>query len=179
MYHSGFEPGVTEGPYDPAVDEGVNRLVTSARQAGIAPGGNVLAELGSTWRSVMGRPTEAAHVLGKLLAAFGEDNVVWGTDSIWYGSPQDQIQAFRAFEISPELQERHGYPALTPEVKAKILGLTSARIYGVDPIRDRCDVDRDEIEQARRDSSDANRVLGPTTAAAAAPLVASHRVARG
>jgi predicted TIM-barrel fold metal-dependent hydrolase len=178
VYHSGFEPGVTEGPYDPAGGEGVDRLITSARQAGIAPGGNVVAELGSTWRSVMGRPTEAAHLLGKLLVAFGEDNVVWGTDSIWYGSPQDQIQAFRAFEITPELQERHGYPALTPEVKAKILGLTSARIYGVDPIRDRCDVDRDEIEQVRQASSDANRVLGPTTASAAAPLVASHRLPR-
>jgi len=39
--------------------------------------------------------------------------VLWGTDSIWYGSPQDQIQAFRAFEITPEFQERFGYPALT------------------------------------------------------------------
>ena len=72
------------------------------------------AELGSTWRIVMGSPDEAAHVLGKLLVAVGEDNVLWGTDSIWYGSPQDQIQAFRAFEISAEFQERFGYPALTP-----------------------------------------------------------------
>jgi uncharacterized protein len=179
VYHSGYEPGVPEGPYDPEVDEGVNRLITSARAAGIGPGGNVVAELGSTWRSVMGRPTEAAHLLGKLLVAFGEDNVVWGTDSIWYGSPQDQIQAFRAFEISPELQERHGYPALTPELKAKVLGLSSARIYGIDPVRDRCDVDREAIEQARQDSPDTNRVLGPTTAAAALPLVASHRLAPG
>ena len=60
---------------------------------------------------------------------FGPDNVLWGTDSIWYGSPQDQIQAFRAFEITPEFQEHFGYPALTPAVKEKILGKTSAKIY--------------------------------------------------
>ena len=82
----------------------------------------------------MGDPTQAAHVLGKLLAQFGEDNVVWGTDSIWYGSPQDQIEAFRAFQITEEFQERFGYPALTPAIKAKILGATSARLYGVEPL---------------------------------------------
>ena len=58
--------------------------------------------------------------------------MLWGTDSLWYGSPQDQIQAFRAFEISPELQERYGYPALTPEVKRKILGGNALALYGVD-----------------------------------------------
>ncbi len=46
-------------------------------------------------------PDAAAHALGKLLKYVGEDNVLWGTDSIWYGSPQDQIQAFRTFQISP------------------------------------------------------------------------------
>ena len=67
---------------------------------GIGPGGNVYAELGSTWRTVMGSPDEAAHVLGKLLVAFGPERILWGTDSIWYGSPQDQIAAFRTFEIT-------------------------------------------------------------------------------
>src|SRR5690606_32694716 len=62
----------------------------------------------------------------------GEDRILWGTDAIWFGSPQDQIQAFRAFEITPEFQERYGYPALTPERKAKIFGLNAARVYGVD-----------------------------------------------
>jgi hypothetical protein len=42
-----------------------------------------------------------AHLLDKLLRYVSEDNVLWGTDSIWYGSPQDQIQAFRRFKIAP------------------------------------------------------------------------------
>ena len=84
---------------------GVNRLITSMMQAGIGPNQNVYAELGTTWYRLMQTPDQAAHVLGKLLKYVGEDNVLWGTDSIWYGSPQDQIQALRTFEISPELQE--------------------------------------------------------------------------
>jgi hypothetical protein len=62
--------------------------------------GNVYAELGSTWRFLMRDPDSAAHTIGKLVKYIGEDNVLWGTDSIWYGSPQDQIQAFRTFQIS-------------------------------------------------------------------------------
>jgi len=46
----------------------------------------------------MSSPDEAAHVLGKLLSRVGEDRVLWGTDGIWYGSPQPQIMAFRAFQ---------------------------------------------------------------------------------
>ena len=99
VYHSGYERRTREGPF--AEDgKGVDRLVRSLRDAGVGPGGNVYAELGSTWQAVMGDPDQAAHVLGKLLAAVGEDNILWGTDSIWYGSPQDQIQAFRTFEIT-------------------------------------------------------------------------------
>ena len=58
-------------------------------------------------------------------------NVLWGTDSIWYGSPQDQIQAFRTFQIAPELRERHGYAEMTPALRAKIFGLIALRIYPV------------------------------------------------
>jgi hypothetical protein len=113
-YHSGYEISVPEGAYEPgAPNAGVDRLLESVRTAGIEPGGNVYAELGSTWRLVMGDPDQAAHVLGKLIAALGPANVLWGTDSIWYGSPQDQIQAFRAFEITAEAQERYGYAPLT------------------------------------------------------------------
>ena len=59
------------------------------------PNGNVWAELGTTWRELMRDPDQAAHTLGKLLAHVGEDRVLWGTDAIWYGSPQPQIMAMR------------------------------------------------------------------------------------
>jgi uncharacterized protein len=131
IYHSGFETGHREGPFDPQAEQGIDVLLRSLRDNDIGPNGNVYAELGSTWRFAMRDPTTAAHLLGKLLLHVGEDNLLWGTDSIWYGSPQDQIQAFRTFQIAPELTEAHGYPELTPALKAKVFGLNGARVYGV------------------------------------------------
>ncbi len=167
VYHSGFDVQGSrpEGPYDERDDYGVNRLVTSVTKAGVAPAANVYAELGSTWRALMGTPEQATHVLGKLLVAFGENNVCWGTDSIWYGSPQDQIQAFRAFEISKQFQEVYGYPELTPRVKAKILGINSARLYGIEPVLTTCRIDPAELDKARQisyqRSGEGNFTLGP------------------
>jgi hypothetical protein len=147
IYHSGFDTGVKEGPYDPHSKAGVDVLVRSMREAGRPK--NVYAELGSTWRFVMRDPDQAAHLMGKLLLTFGEDNILWGTDSIWYGSPQDQIQAFRAFEISREFQEKFGYPALTPQIKRKIFGLNAARVYGLEPTTMRRKLARDRVKKAR------------------------------
>ena len=147
VYHSGFDAGVKEGPYDPRAKAGVDVLVRSMRDAGRPK--NVYAELGSTWRFVMRDPDQAAHLLGKLLVTFGEDNILWGTDSIWYGSPQDQIQAFRAFEISREFQEKYGYPALTPAVKRKVFGLNALRVYGLDAAVLRPRLSKDRVKKAR------------------------------
>ncbi len=154
VYHSGYEistdPSTFEGPYTPETAQvGVNRLVTTLRDNGIAPGGNVYAELGSTWFCMIRHPQEAAHVLGKLLLAVGDDNVLWGTDGIWYGPTQPTIDAFRAFEIPVEYQERYGYPALTAERKAKILGLNAARVYGIDIAAARERAATDDLAWAR------------------------------
>jgi hypothetical protein len=97
----------------------------------------------------MSNPTEAAHVLGKLLTRMGPDRVLWGTDGIWLGSPQPQIMAFRAFEISAEFQERFGYPALTPAVKARIFGLNAADLLGLDPEATRCGLATGGLTTAR------------------------------
>jgi hypothetical protein len=134
VYHSGYErnPEGEEGPYDPAApNDGVDRLVATVEAAGIGPGGNVYAELGSTWYLILRRPVEAAHVLGKLLSALGPDRIMWGTDSIWYGSPQPLIDAFRAFQIPEWMQEQFGYPALTYETKERILSHNARRVYAV------------------------------------------------
>ena len=132
VYHSGFVTEVEEKAFgDNAGGDGIDTLIRSLEESGIGPGSNVYAELGSTWRFLMRDPSQAAHALGKLLKHCGPDNVLWGTDSIWYGSPQDQIQAFRAFQITPEFRERHGYPEITPQLRAKIFGLNAMRPYGI------------------------------------------------
>ena len=98
-------------------------------------------------------PDQAAHLLGKLVTYVGEDNVLWGTDSIWYGSPQDQILAFRSFEIAAEFQERWGYPALTPELKRKVFGMNAARVYGISPETIRRVLHNDRVAQVKADYS--------------------------
>ncbi|MEM9255824.1 MAG: amidohydrolase family protein [Pseudomonadota bacterium] len=154
IYHSGYEvprrrgdSEVQEGAFPqhtPANElSGTDRLVASLKRAGVTPGSNVYAELGSTWYLLASRPQEAAHVLGKLLLAVGEDNILWGTDSVWYGNTQPLIDAFRTFHIPAEFQEKFGYPELTDAIKAKILGLNAAAVYNVDP--------QSTLEAARRD----------------------------
>ena len=137
IYHSGYEPrdgDQEEGPYtEETTNYGVNRLIKSLKDNGIGAGGNVYAEIGALWYMVSAHPQEAAHVMGKLLTHLGEDNIVWGTDCVFFGSPQPLIETFRAFEIPEEYQQKYGYPAFTETAKSKILGLNAARIYGIDP----------------------------------------------
>jgi hypothetical protein len=95
---------------------------------------NTYAEIGTTWASsVITFPTLAAHLLGQLLKFMGPDRVLFGSDAVWYGSPQWQIEALWRFQIPEEMRRLYGYPELTPEIKRKILGLNSAKLYGIKP----------------------------------------------
>lgn len=176
VYHSGFEVNQREGPYTEATaNVGVNRLINSVRGAGIRPGSNVYAELGSTWWHLLRRPDEAAHVVGKLLVAFGEDRILWGTDSIFYGSPQGQIEAFRSFQIPEEMQTRFGYPPLTRGAKAKILGWNAANLYGIEPITEPVGFTRSDLELARAEHPVPTRTWGPTTVDEVKEMRAHHQ----
>ena len=149
VYHSGFVPGKAEAPYDSARTDGIDALVSSLRENKVKPGANVYAELGSTWRFLMRDPDSAAHALGKLFRYVGEDNVLWGTDSIWYGSPQDQIQAFRTFQISGELAAKHGYPKITPALRAKVFGRNALKVYKIAEDVLKKHLARDEVARER------------------------------
>jgi len=111
---------------------------------------NVYAELGSIFaQAVIQGPIQVGHLLGKLLNSFGPNHILWGTDSIWWGSPQWQINALKSFVMPQQLIDQFGYPQVTPEIKAKIFGLNAARIYGVDADAVRCTLPHDLIEQAK------------------------------
>ena len=159
IYHSGYVPDQKEGAYDEKKTDGIDALVTSLAANGVKPGANVYAELGSTWRYLMRDPDSAAHALGKLLKHCGESNVLWGTDSVWYGSPQDQIQAMRTFQIAPELRAKHGYPEITPALRAKIFGLNALKVYSIPDdvlrkhVKDRVAMERVQYRAERADPS--------------------------
>src|SRR5262245_55255304 len=116
---------------------------------------NVYMEIGSTFgMTVISFPSLCAHLLGMTIAAFGEDHVLWGTDSIWWGSPQWQIEAFKRLEMPEPLAKRFGYKPLTVETKRKILGGNAARGYGVDPAAKIGPMPEDYIDRLRKKYAD-------------------------
>jgi predicted TIM-barrel fold metal-dependent hydrolase len=111
---------------------------------------NIYMELGSTFGQLATtNPTACAPLLGQCIDAFGADHVLWGTDSIWYGTPQWQIEAFRRFEIPPALVEKHGYAPLTRPVKEQIFGLNAARMFGVDVNAKRNEIPKDYLTRMK------------------------------
>ncbi|WP_286694331.1 MULTISPECIES: amidohydrolase family protein [Spongiibacter] len=111
---------------------------------------NVYGEIGSSFaQSAVAHPRFCAAFLGTLIKGMGVDHVLWGTDSVWYGSPQWQIEALRRLEIPQDMQMRFGFAPLGPEdgpVKNAIFGLNGAKLYGVDPGRSADALAADTIE---------------------------------
>src|SRR5919109_4663359 len=95
---------------------------------------NVYAEMGTSFaNSCTANPRFAAALLGTWIKGMGVDHVVWGTDSLWYGSPQWQIEALRRLEIPEDMQKKFGFAPLGPAdgpIKRAILGENVARLYG-------------------------------------------------
>jgi uncharacterized protein len=94
---------------------------------------NSYAELGTTFAgSVINFPTLWAHIIGQLLMFKGENQIVFGSDSLWYGTPQWQLEAFWRFQIPEAIRKKWHYPQISDEAKRKILGKNLARLYGLD-----------------------------------------------
>ena len=99
---------------------------------------NVYAELGTTMGSmIVTFPTVWAHLIGQLLHYMGEDHILFGSDSLWYGGPGWQVNALWRSRIPDRIRDKWGYPELTTQAKRKILGLNSARLYGMSRLTSR------------------------------------------
>jgi predicted TIM-barrel fold metal-dependent hydrolase len=96
---------------------------------------NVYAELGTSFaNSAVAHPKFSAAFVGTLIKGLGADHVMWGTDSVWYGSPQWQIEALRRLEVPEDMQKKYGFTALGPPnsaVKQLIFGGNAARLYKI------------------------------------------------
>jgi uncharacterized protein len=111
---------------------------------------NVYAEIGSSFGLAASmQPVLAAHLIGQLLGSFGAEHMIWGTDSLWWGSPQWQIEAFRRFQIPDEMQKKFGYRAITPQDKEKIFGLNAARVYKIDVAAKRKAIPKDYMSHIK------------------------------
>ena len=98
---------------------------------------NVYGELGACFANTcVTHPKLAAALMGTLIKGLGEDKVIWGTDSVWWGSPQWQIEAMRRLEIPEDMQKKYGYKPLGAAdgpVKTKIFAGNASKLYKIDP----------------------------------------------
>jgi hypothetical protein len=202
IYHSGHDTGDTQLAYpgDAAASSSthkVDALIKSLREnhwdasrfreKGKAFGNvpNVWAELGSVWRDAMDSPDQAAHLLGKLITHVGPKRVVWGTDSLWYGSPQREIVALRRFEFTARGKELYNLPyglegdvedptkrapTKTRTIRNAIFGRNGAEAYSIDPDARRHAIGCDAVQPLHNEY-----VVDALTARERAPL-ASNRL---
>lgn len=153
-YHSGFRgfrplrPREGEAT-DPAYIAWTSDLVKDLKDNPKVK--NVYFELGATFDMTSAyQPEVCMHLLGQMLQVpDGENRILWGTDSIWNGSPQSQIVRLRRIKIKDELIEKHKYPQLTDAIKDKILGLNAARLFGIDPQESMKSIKEDKLTKKR------------------------------
>src|SRR5207245_4201673 len=104
LYHAGYR-----GPALSPLSRGTGERVPASKETGEQeipwisesfrilkrnPGiKNIYFELGSTFNALSASGPEACcHMLGQMIQSAGADHILWGTDSIWNGSPQSQIE---------------------------------------------------------------------------------------
>jgi len=172
IYHAGLRPFLELPDQAWAEFEATGRMKWASDLADIpAEHGvtNVYAEIGTTFaNSAVAHPKFSAAFIGTLVKGMGADHVVWGSDTVWYGSPQWQIEAMRRLEVPVDMQEKYGFPALggaNSLTKQAIFGLNSARIYGlalnhVDNMPTMPDFSEDKIAQLARAHRESGE--GPT-----------------
>ena len=158
IYHSGLKPFLTEPDESLAQFEKTGRMdwVTDLAEVPAKYGvTNVYAELGTSFAtSAVTHPRHCAALLGTLVRGMGVDRVLWGTDSVWYGSPQWQIEAFRRIEIPEDMRKKYGFAALgdaAGPIKSAILAGNAAKLYGIDLAKLAEASERDSLAGAKRE----------------------------
>jgi uncharacterized protein len=140
IYHAGYR---YTGDHNPALAaqqfeqtgrmDWVSDLAEIPQKYGV---GNVYADVGASFAALcISHPRAAAAMMAILVKGLGADHVLWGTDSIWFGSPQWQIEALRRLEVPEDMAENHSFAPLGPadgQVKSAIFGYNAARLHRVE-----------------------------------------------
>jgi hypothetical protein len=157
VYHSALKHGAVEGPdwkesnkYNPETGDFEWHSVLMDIKKRNPKMNNVYCEVGSFFNTLaVWDPVMCAHGMGKNIKYYGSDHVVWGTDCLWWGSPQWGIDLFKRFQIPDEMCAKFGYKKLTKKDKARILGLNAAKLYKVDVKAKRNALPADAMEKIK------------------------------
>jgi uncharacterized protein len=102
---------------------------------------NIAGRFPNVWVALSGwvnayplMPYDCLHALGKALMLVGPDRLLWGTESFLATTVQPWVELFATVQIPDELQDKYGYPPITPEARAKMFGLNQARLLGIDVV---------------------------------------------
>jgi predicted TIM-barrel fold metal-dependent hydrolase len=149
IYHSGFRH--LGGQPNEGLDEWdrtgrlswLSDLAEIPEKYGVS---NVYGDLGAIFAwTVIFQPRLAAAMLGTLIKGLGANRVIWGTDSVWTGSPQWQIEGMRRLEIPEDMQKQHGFQPLGAAdgpVKQAIFADNGLRVFGYAKRAERARPDR-------------------------------------
>jgi predicted TIM-barrel fold metal-dependent hydrolase len=110
---------------------------------------NVYADVGQLFAmTLIAEPRVTAGLMGTMVKKMGANRVCWGTDAVWTGSPQWQIEGLRRFEIPEDMQKQYGFAPLGPAtgpVKTAIFGGNNAKLYGIEPKKAELDFKNDKL----------------------------------
>ncbi len=161
VYHSALKHGSNEpnwkesNKYDPTTGDFEWHRILMDMKIRNPKMNNVYCEIGSFFNVlIIADPIMCMHGIGKNVKHYGSDHVIWGTDCLWWGSPQWAIEAFKKFQISDEMCDKFGYKKLTTQDKANIFGLNAARLYKVDVKAKRKALPADTLEQLKAEYID-------------------------
>ena len=156
IYHSAMKHGPGEpqfkekGYFDPTTGDFAWHDVLMKIKEKNPKMNNVYCEIGSAFGSLaIAHPEMCMHLIGKNIKHYGADHVLWGTDCLWWGSPQWVIDLMKRFQITDELCKKFGYEKLTKEDKAKIFGLNAAKLYGIDVKAKRVALPKDALSKLK------------------------------
>ncbi len=156
VYHSAIQHGPNEANwkesnnYDPTTGDFAWHNILMDIKKRNPKMNNVYCEIGSFFNILaVTDPVMCAHGLGKNIKYYGSDHVIWGTDCLWWGSPQWGIDALKRFQIPDDMCAKFGYKKITKEDKAKIFGLNAAKLYKVNVKAKRNALPADAMEKLK------------------------------
>lgn len=109
---------------------------------------NLYATLESVFAYVVVRPRVFAKVLGTLLRACGAGQLMYGSGSN-LSHPAPLLAAFGGYQFPGDILDEFGFPQVTAEDRAKILGANAMRVHGLDAAAVRARTRDDEFAKAR------------------------------
>jgi len=109
---------------------------------------NVYVGLESTATLAVRHPRKLARILGEFMMMGGAKKLFWSSGAS-SPHPRPVLEAFAKLQMPIDMVEGDGYPPLTDEIKADILGRNYARLHGLDLDAIKAKIAGDDLSRRR------------------------------